>query len=158
MRANDGFGLNMALSYGLVTNNATTNLHAVPNVTYSVNGIAYFKAAAVAQPTPTKDVITGVDFVVPYRHGAILVWCLDANGNVHIACSEIVPLGDDLNFSKPSQLPDIPNWLTAFGMTKLVNVLKGDGWNMGIDRWNVAPGTVVRSSVCVMPNEPLSGI
>lgn len=105
------------LAAGTTTTSTITNA-----TTYCIDGKAYTKAAASNAATPTTDATTAAAFVgFTANNGTVVVYGLDASGNIKCSQGPIQALDVAGNFVLAPQFPAIPAAMCPIGYL----VLKG---------------------------------
>lgn len=140
---------------------AATTFTTAAAVLYSIAGKALNKVAVAGGATPTTDAVTGLPITIKPGQGTVVLWCLDAAGNIKAVQGSVEIVGQDGNFQfAPPQMPTVPDTLTVFGYS----VHKGNpanaatplaaAWTFGVSNWNVAGTVHTASDLIAIPNRP----
>jgi hypothetical protein len=158
MQAKNLFGINMCLAKAGLTglSGAATTFTTAVAITYSVHGKAFSKAAVAGGVTPVVDFVTGLAISLLMNQGTVVVWCLDAAGNVAALGGSIEALDQLGNFkSGYPAFPSVPDHLTAFAYShhKAGSTAVGT-WTFGVSNWNATGLTHTSQDVITLPSRP----
>lgn len=165
MQAQQLIGGNFCLAKAGLTglSGAATTFTTAAAVLYSIMGKAYNKATVAGGATPTTDAVTGLPIVIKPGQGTVVLWCLDAAGNVKVLQGSVETVDQAGNFQfAPPQMPSIPETLTVFGYSvhkgnpanAVTPLAAGTTWNFGVSNWNVAGTTHTATDLIALPNRP----
>lgn len=93
---------------GLLTaTGAETVYDTTVTISFSINGIAYSKAAVTDGATPTTDGNSAALSTLTASQGCAIVWCLNASGTVAVFQGDVVDLDASGNFETAPVFPAI---------------------------------------------------
>jgi hypothetical protein len=163
MQAQQLIGGNFCLAKAGITglSGAATTFTTANAVLYAIMGKALSKAAVAGGATPTTDGVTGAAITINPGKGTVVLWCLDAAGNIKCVQGSVETVDQSGNFQfAPPQFPSLPETLTPFAYS----VHKGNpanastplaaAWTFGVSNWNVAGTTHTASDLIAIPNRP----
>jgi hypothetical protein len=124
-------------------------------VPYAINGKAYSKAAVAGGTTPVTDFVTGAAITLLANFGTVVVWALDAAGNVRVIKGSTEPLDAAGNFLTAPQFPNMPDTVTAFAYTvhKAGSTASGT-FTFGVSNWNTTGTSHAVQDVITLPDRP----
>jgi hypothetical protein len=164
MQAQQLIGGNFCLAKAGLTglSGAATTFTIAAAILYSIYGKALSKATVAGGATPTTDGVTGNAITLAAGKGTVVVWCLDAAGNVRTVQGSVETVAQDGNFQfAPPQFPTIPDTLTAFAYSihkanpaNHVTPFAGGTWTFGVSNWNVAGTVHTVADLIALPNRP----
>lgn len=152
---------NKVTNSGLLTaTGAETVYDTTVIIEFSIDGIAYRKAAVTDGATPTTDGVTAAAFdaVTPDK-ACIFAWCLNASGTVSLIQSEIVEVDGVTDLlEQPIQFPNIPSDRVAFAYTlyQTDGTSSASGLRPGTDNWNATGLTVTHRNLMDQPSRPVA--
>jgi hypothetical protein len=136
MKTNTGATTSGALTAtGAVTTHDTT-----VTITYAINGKAYSKTAITTGATPTTDHNDGAVFPgLNANQGTVVVWGLNAAGDVKCMMGKIEALDSAGNFKVAPEFPNVKDdvCVIAYQILKAGSTLAAE-FNFGTDNWNAA--------------------
>lgn len=137
-------------AFGGNTTHATTNA-----VNYCIGGKAYVKAAITGGTTPTTDGSTGAAITLTANNGTVVVWALDASGNVKVYKGETQALDAAGNFVDAPEFPAVPDTVAAFAyhVIKAGSTTSGT-WTFGSSNWNATGLSHSAKDVFFLPVRP----
>lgn len=158
MHAQRLFGLNfLAVKAGLtgISGAATTFTTSATTLQYSVGGKAATKAQVSGGATPTTDGVTGAAITLTDLQARVVVWCLDASGNVKLVAGAAVALDTAGNYVRMPEMPAvIPDTFTPIAyVVHKASGLSGT-FTVGSSNWNTAGMTHTVVDVFVLPSRP----
>lgn len=163
MQAIQLVGGNFCLSKAGLTglSGAATTFTTANPVTYAITGKAYTKAAVAGGATPAVDGVTGGQITLKPGFGTVVVWALDAAGNVKAVqgSTEALNQAGTFQFAAP-QFPSLGDDLTPFaysvhkaGAANSATPLVGT-FTFGVSNWNTTGVTTTVTDVIALPNRP----
>jgi len=136
----------------------TTTTSTVANQTdFCIDGKAYRKATASNAATPTTDATTGLAFPgIVANQGTVVVYGLDASGNIKCSQGSIESLDVSGNFIKSPAFPTIPGTVCPIGYLVLKggSTLSGTFTFGGSNLSGVSGMTYSFTDVFVLPSRP----
>jgi hypothetical protein len=165
MQAIQLVGGNFCLSKSGITgiSGAATTFTTGNAITYAINGKALSKAAVTGGATPAVDGVTGAQITLKPGFGTVVVWALDAAGNVKAVqgSTEAIGIAGTFQFAAPS-FPSLADDLTPFAYS--VHKAAGAGsvaplvgtFTFGVSNWNTTGMTHTATDVIALPNRPQS--
>lgn len=158
MQAKNLFGANLCLTKAGLTglSGAATTFTTAVAITYAILGKAFSKAAVAAGVTPVVDFLTGLAISLVANQGTIVVWALDAAGNVVALKGSVEALDQSGNFLNAyPAFPRAPDHVTAFAYSVHKAGATAVGtWTFGVSNWNATGLTHTAQDVIVMPGRP----
>lgn len=156
-------GLNACLAKAGLTglSGAATTFTTANALVFSINGKALAKAAVAGGATPTVDGVTGVAITLTATaaqgKGTVVLWCLDASGNIKAVqgSTELIDAGGNFQIAAP-QFPALPDTLTAFAYSMHKSVAGSAAFTFGVSNWNLAGLTHTLADLIVIPSRPQS--
>ena len=136
---------------GLTGLSGANNTFTTGLFTYAINGKAYKKSAVTGGNTPATSA-DGKALSVSPGEAAVVVWAVDADGNVLLFKGETVSAGAAPE--KAPQFPDVPNDATAFAYTTHKVDAGGAAFTLGVSNWNTAGATHTVQDVLALPTRP----
>jgi hypothetical protein len=141
---------------------AATTFTTASAVLYSIIGKALSKSAVAGGATPTTDAVTGNAITLKAGQGTVVVWALDASGNVKAVQGSVETVDQAGNFQfAPPQFPSLPDTLTAFGYSihkanpaTHATPFAGGTWTFGTSLWNVTGTVHTANDLIAIPNRP----
>jgi hypothetical protein len=121
----------------------------------AIGGKAIAKAAVAGGATPTTDAVTGSAITLTAGYGTVVVWALDASGNVKAVKGSTETLDSAGNFNVAPQLPNVQDNLAPFAYTthKAGSTTVGT-WTFGVSNWNATGLTHTVVDVLTLPQRP----
>jgi hypothetical protein len=157
MQSQKLFGLNICLAIAAMTglSGAATTFTTANAVNYAIGGKGYNKAAIAGGATPTVDGVTGLPITLTANKGTVVVWCLDAAGNVRALQGATEALDASGNFLFAPQFPTVPDHLTAFAYSvHKAGATTVGTWTFGVSLWNATGMTHTSTSLIALPTRP----
>lgn len=163
MQSQQLIGGNFVLGKAGITglNGAATTFTLATAIIYALAGKAFSKATVAGGATPTADAVSGAPISIKPGQGTVVLWCLDAAGNVKAVQGSTETIDASGNFTiAPPQFPNLPDTLVAFAYsihkggaansaTPLVGV-----WTFGVSNWNTVGTTHLATDLIALPNRP----
>lgn len=153
-------GGNACTTSGLLTaTGAETVYDTTVAISYSIDGVAYAKAAVTDGATPTTDVVSGSAFDgVTADQARCYVWTLDSAGAVGLIEGEVSTVDGETDIlEKKLQFPPVPGSLTPFAyMVYQTDGTASGTLRPGTDNWNATGLTVSITNVHRLPSRPVS--
>lgn len=149
-------GGNFCTTKGALTATGTETVHdTTVTIEYAINGKAYQKTAITDGTTPTTDYNTGLTFTqLNASQGTVVVWALNAAGDVKCMMGSIESLAADNTFIKRPQFPGIPNNVTPFAYQILKVDSTGSAIAFGTSNWDATGFTNAIVDLLTTPNRP----
>lgn len=139
-------------TFGANTTHATTG-----TVNYTIAGKAYAKTAITGGTTPTTDAVTGTAITLTANNGTVVIWALDASGNVKVVKGETVALDASGAFVRAPGFPVLPETLAPFAyhVIKAGSTTSGT-WTFGSSNWNATGLTHSAADIFYIPGRPVT--
>lgn len=134
---------------------ATTFTTAVLLV-FAILGKAFSKAAVAGGASPTVDGVTGLPITLVANKGTVVMWCVDAAGNIKAVQGTTEPLDVSGNFiNSAPQFPVLPDTLApfAYSVHKAGATAVGT-WTFGVSNWNATGMTHTAVDILSLPQRP----
>lgn len=145
---------------GLTATGAETVFDTANDIDFAINGKGDTKAAVTDGTTPTTDLNSGETFeVIGASEGAVFVWCLEDDGTVVVAQSEVVELNAEDEFEHgPPGFPETDlNEVCPFAYMVVKNGSGGSNFAFGSDNWNQSGLSVsIQDVLFGLPDRPQS--
>lgn len=158
MQAQNLFGINACLGKAGLTglSGAATTFTTANALVYSIGGKAYSKAAVSGGATPTADAVTLKPITLLPNKGTVIVFALDAVGNVVAVQGSTEDLHASGNFASAApQFPSMQDNLTPFAYSIVKAGATAVGtWTFGVSNWNATGMTYSTTDVVVLPTRP----
>lgn len=124
-------------------------------VIFSIVGKAFSKAAVAGGAAPTVDGVTGLPMTLVANFGTVVLWCLDAAGNVKCVKGSTEALDASGNFGCAPQFPILPDTLTpfAYSVHKAGATTVGT-WTFGVSLWNATGMSHAAQDILALPTRP----
>lgn len=135
----------------------TTTLTSANAVDYAINGVAYTKAAASNEATPTTDAVTGSAFsAIPVGSGGCFTIGRDSAGALKVAQGQTLVLDSDEKFPSPPAIANLPDTACIIGTLHVKVGTSGAAWTFGTSNLAGPPTDVVFTLVnrSTMPSAP----
>jgi len=157
MQASRIFGLTLCLVKAGLTglSGAATTFATGSAIVASILGKAISRAAIAGGVTPTLDFVTGKPMALVANQGMVIVWCVDAGGNVRLVAGSVETMSSGDFVTSYPLFPFIPDTLTPFAYTihKAAANLAGT-FTIGVSNWNTAGLTHTVTDVISLPSRP----
>lgn len=125
-------------------------------VLYSLLGKAFSKAAVAGGATPTTDAVTGKAITILAGFGTVILWCLDAAGNVKLVQGSVEVLSaDSNNFNvAPPQFPLLDDTLCPIAYSVHRVAAGSAAFTIGVSQWAQAGSTHTAQDIITIPGRP----
>lgn len=126
---------------------------------FAIGGKAFSKAAVAGGATPTIDAYTGKAITVAVGKGSVVLWCVDAAGNIKAVQGTSETVDDNGNFLAAPPGFNVPSDdLVPFAYSIHKNLSNG-GANVtpflfGTTVWNAANTLHTAQSIITVPGRP----
>lgn len=158
MQAKNLFGTSLCLAKAGLTglSGAATTFTTAVAITYAILGKAFSKAAVAGGVTPVIDSLTGTTISLVANQGVVVVWALDAAGNVVALEGSTEALDQSGNFLNAyPAFPHVPDQYTAFAYSvHKAGATTVGTWTFGVSNWNATGLTHTAQDVIVLPGRP----
>ena len=133
-----------------ITGAAST--YTVQNVTYSNQGLLFYKATAAGAATPTTDANTGVAFKAQAINTVCAyLWGLNQAGAVGVVQGLIVAWTNTAAGSTPVPMPEFTDAYTPVAYTIVENGASGSAFTFGTSLWNQSGATATTADLFSLP-------
>jgi hypothetical protein len=134
---------------------AATTFSTGVTIVASLLGKAISKAAVAGGATPTTDAATGLAITLKANFGTVVLWCLDADGNVKVLGGTTEALDESGNFIAAPQFAAVTDDLVpfAYSVHKAGATTVGT-WTFGTSLWNATGLTHTAVDIIAIPNRP----
>lgn len=124
-------------------------------ISYSIDGIAYSKAAVTDGATPTTDGDGNALSTLTASQGCAMVWCVNASGTVGVFQGTVGTLDSAGNFDVAPQFPniDLTTWC-PFAYQILSAASTAGTITFGSSNWNATGFTNSIKNVHTLPGRP----
>lgn len=122
----------------------------------AIQGKAIAKAAVSGGTSPIVDGVTGLAITLVLNQGTVVLWCLDASGNVKAVkgSTEVMDAAGLFALNAP-QFPTLPDTLVPFAYTLHKGGATVSGtWTFGVSNWNATGMTHVVVDILTIPTRP----
>lgn len=157
MQAQNLIALSIVLAKAGLTglSGAVTTFTTASAVVYALLGKAFSKAAVAGGATPTVDFVTNKAITLVAGFGTVVLWCLDAAGNIRAVQGSTEPLDASGVFVNAPQFPALPDTLVpfAYSVHKAGATTVGT-WTFGVSNWNATGLSHVAQDIIALPNRP----
>lgn len=125
-------------------------------VLYALLGKAFSKAAVAGGATPVTDAITGKAITILAGFGTVVLWCLDAAGNVKLVQGSVEKLDADSNgfAAAPPQFPLLDDTLCPFAYSVHRVAAGGAAFTIGVSQWAQASSFHAAQDIITVPGRP----
>src|SRR6478672_9547410 len=157
MQASSFFGGNYSSTKAALTgiSGAATTFTTTNAQVFAINGKAYAKAAVAGGATPTTDANTGSAITLTANNGCVVVWALDASGNVKVQAGDTKALDASGNFVDTPQMPLMLDTLAPFAYTiHKAGATTSGTWTFGSSNWSATGLTHTVVDVLTLPSRP----
>lgn len=149
---------NLCLSKAGLTglSGAATTFTTAVAITYAILGKMFSKAAVTGGVTPIVDALTGLAISLLANQGTVVVWALDAAGNVVALGGTVKALDQSGNFKEGyPDFPSVPDQYTAFAYSiHKAGATASGTWTFGVSNWNATGLTHTAQDIMLLPGRP----
>jgi len=151
-------GSNFCTDSGLLTaTGAETVYDTTVIIPFSIDGLAYRKAAVTDGVTPLVNDDASAFTALAINEGCNVLWLLDAAGAVSVIQSDIGSLAPEDGTFLEGEVPvfrAVPDGKVPFAYMILTNGSTGSAFTIGASNWNQTGITVSIKNLLVLPERP----
>lgn len=125
-------------------------------LTFAILGKAFTRAAFTAAATPVVDGVTGKAIVIQPGTGTVVMWCVDAAGNLQLVQGSAEVLDKDSNgfASAPPSFPLVADNLVPFAYSIHRVAAGGAAFTIGVSQWAQASSFHAAQDIITIPGRP----